>query len=78
MNLLENAATHGASDRGVEVRLRKTTRCIAALALVVAAMLATGVGAEAQTTRNPILFVHGWNSSASTWNTMIGRFQSAG
>ncbi|MEV4483027.1 esterase/lipase family protein [Micromonospora coxensis] len=27
---------------------------------------------------NPILFVHGWNSSASTWNTMIGRFQTDG
>jgi triacylglycerol lipase len=29
-------------------------------------------------THNPILFVHGWNSSSSTWNTMISRFQADG
>lgn len=28
--------------------------------------------------RNPILFVHGWNSSGSVWTTMIGRFQADG
>lgn len=27
---------------------------------------------------DPILFVHGWNSNSSTWNTMIGRFQADG
>lgn len=27
---------------------------------------------------NPIVFVHGWNSSGSTWNTMAGRFQADG
>jgi triacylglycerol lipase len=26
----------------------------------------------------PILFVHGWNSSASVWTTMIGRFKKDG
>jgi triacylglycerol lipase len=26
----------------------------------------------------PILFVHGWNSSGSVWNTMISRFQADG
>jgi triacylglycerol lipase len=26
----------------------------------------------------PIVFVHGWNSSGSTWDTMIGRFAAAG
>ena len=25
-----------------------------------------------------ILFVHGWNANASTWNTMIGRFETDG
>src|SRR6478672_9238340 len=25
-----------------------------------------------------ILFVHGWNANASTWNTMIGRFKTDG
>jgi triacylglycerol lipase len=29
-------------------------------------------------THDPILFVHGWNSSSSTWNTMISRFQADG
>ncbi len=26
----------------------------------------------------PILFVHGWNSSASTWDTMVASFKAAG
>ena len=26
----------------------------------------------------PILFVHGWNASASTWTTMVGRFKADG
>jgi triacylglycerol lipase len=28
--------------------------------------------------RTPVLFVHGWNSSASVWTTMIGRFKKDG
>lgn len=28
--------------------------------------------------RDPILFVHGWSASGSTWDTMISRFQSDG
>jgi triacylglycerol lipase len=28
--------------------------------------------------RDPILFVHGWNSSGSVWTTMIGRFSADG
>ncbi|MFF3316017.1 esterase/lipase family protein [Streptomyces sp. NPDC003035] len=27
---------------------------------------------------DPIVFVHGWNSSGSTWNTMAGRFRADG
>jgi triacylglycerol lipase len=27
---------------------------------------------------DPILFVHGWNSSGTVWNTMISRFQADG
>lgn len=30
------------------------------------------------TAHTPILFVHGWNSSSSTWTTMIGRFKTDG
>jgi len=29
-------------------------------------------------THTPILFVHGYNGSSSTWTTMIGRFKTAG
>ena len=28
--------------------------------------------------RNPIVFVHGFNSTALTWDTMLGRFEAAG
>lgn len=28
--------------------------------------------------RNPVLFVHGWNSSSAAWATMIGRFKVDG
>jgi triacylglycerol lipase len=44
-------------------------------AAVVAVALALPAAAQA---REPILFVHGWSSSGSTWNTMIGRFQADG
>jgi triacylglycerol lipase len=27
---------------------------------------------------NPILFVHGWNASSSTWSTMVSRFKADG
>jgi len=32
----------------------------------------------APSTRDPILFVHGWNSSESVWTTMKGRFKADG
>ncbi len=36
-------------------------------------------GSEPPASANdPILFVHGWNSSGSIWNTMINRFQADG
>jgi triacylglycerol lipase len=54
--------------------------------LVVAAVVAVLVGllpAPAHAARytqssNPVLFVHGWASSASTWNTMVSRFRADG
>ena len=50
-----------------------------ATVLVVAlAVSAAPTPVEAQTAQDPIVFVHGWNSSASTWNTMIDRFVAAG
>src|SRR3954463_6783353 len=45
------------------------------LAAFVAAMLTSVASASAH---DPILFVHGWNSSSSTWNTMVSRFQADG
>jgi triacylglycerol lipase len=39
---------------------------------------ATTTTTTASTQPDPILFVHGWNSDGSTWNTMVGRFQADG
>jgi triacylglycerol esterase/lipase EstA (alpha/beta hydrolase family) len=49
-----------------------------AVALAVSGLFGTGAPASAQATADPIVFVHGWNSSASAWNTMIDRFVAAG
>lgn len=60
--------------------VRRPLVVVAAMTVAIAALVA-GVGtpsAQAQTARDPIVFVHGWNSSASTWNTMIDRFVAAG
>ena len=45
------------------------------VAVVIAAMLTSVASASAH---DPILFVHGWNSSSSTWNTMVSRFTADG
>jgi len=37
-----------------------------------------GDGGTGALTRNPIVFVHGWNGSASNFNTMISRFKADG
>ena len=42
--------------------------CLTGAALVPASSMAL----------DPILFVHGWNGSASNWNTMKGRFEKDG
>jgi triacylglycerol lipase len=47
------------------------------LAAIIAAVAALAPAATAAAVE-PILFVHGWNSSGSTWNTMIGRFAADG
>lgn len=54
----------------------RNIRRIAALGVV--ATLTGLAGAAAAQAREPIVFVHGWNSSGSTWNTMISRFQADG
>ena len=52
----------------------------AAVAVVTAASLALVAPgpAGAQAPGDPIVFVHGWNSSGSAWDTMIDRFVAAG
>lgn len=35
-------------------------------------------GTAAASTHDPVLFVHGWNSNTSVWNTMKADFASAG
>ncbi|MGY1942970.1 esterase/lipase family protein [Nocardia asiatica] len=54
---------------------------MAAIALVATAATALGIAtpqAVAAPARDPILFVHGWQGSASDWNYMWGRFLDAG
>src|SRR3954449_9641875 len=53
----------------------KTLRRSLALSLVLAIVALAPAAASAH---DPILFVHGWNSSGSTWNTMINRFKADG
>jgi triacylglycerol lipase len=69
-------------------RPRLTPRVLVAAAL--AALLSACSGIDAATgprarrsramvlAHDPILFVHGWNANASTWNTMIARFKADG
>jgi len=52
-------------------------RKVTVLVTAAASVLALALPAVAQA-RDPILFVHGWNSSASTWNTVVGRFAADG
>src|SRR4051795_8846762 len=47
---------------------------VAAVAATVVVALAPAVAAA----HDPILFVHGWNSSSSAWTTMVSRFQADG
>jgi triacylglycerol lipase len=51
---------------------------LATVLVVALTISAAPTPVEAQTAQDPIVFVHGWNSSASTWNTMIDRFVAAG
>lgn len=48
------------------------------LAALVAVAALLPAPSQAATAKRPILFVHGWNSSASTWDTMVANFKGAG
>jgi triacylglycerol esterase/lipase EstA (alpha/beta hydrolase family) len=54
---------------------RKLTAFVSAIAICITGAAFSPAGAFAV---DPILFVHGYASSASTWNTMIGRFEKDG
>ncbi|TLQ42210.1 esterase/lipase family protein [Streptomyces marianii] len=56
--------------------MRRTAMLVAATAAVLAPLVAVPTAHAA--TRNPVLFVHGLSSSASTWNTWIGKFKADG
>ncbi|HEX8743779.1 MAG TPA: triacylglycerol lipase [Thermoleophilaceae bacterium] len=62
--------------RGVVVACAVATASLAVAGGASAAK--PGGGGTTTTPHDPILFVHGWNSSSSTWNTMVGRFQQDG
>ncbi|HEX5762405.1 MAG TPA: alpha/beta fold hydrolase [Solirubrobacterales bacterium] len=52
---------------------------LAALTAVLAISLAgAAISPAGSVAKDPILFVHGWSSSASTWNTMVSRFEKDG
>jgi triacylglycerol lipase len=54
---------------------RRFTALVSAIAVCVSG---AAIAPAASLAVDPILFVHGWSSSASTWNTMIGRFEKDG
>jgi triacylglycerol esterase/lipase EstA (alpha/beta hydrolase family) len=54
---------------------RRLLSLFSAIAVCVAG---TALAPAAASALDPILFVHGWSSNASTWNTMIGRFEKDG
>lgn len=49
-----------------------------AVALLAAGPVPLASPAHAATARQPVLFVHGYNSNGSTWDTMRQRFRSVG
>lgn len=57
---------------------RALASALLAATLAVTGLVGTAAPASGQSAADPILFVHGWNSSASAWNTMIDRFVAAG
>lgn len=54
--------------------LKRKAAAIAIAACVIGVLAAPGNALA----KDPILFVHGWASSASTWDTMVERFEADG
>ena len=53
---------------------RRLSAIVAAIALCITATALAPVASA----KDPILFVHGWSSTSSVWNTMISRFEKDG
>jgi triacylglycerol lipase len=60
------------------VLVRSFAGAVAAVLAALSLALVAARPAAAQAPGDPIVFVHGWNSSGSTWNGMIDRFVAAG
>jgi triacylglycerol lipase len=54
---------------------RRLKALVAAIAICVTG---AAIAPASSMALDPILFVHGWNGSASNWNTMISRFEKDG
>ena len=53
-------------------------RPLVLLAALLAVLTSLAAPSSAATAKRPVLFVHGWNSSASTWDTMVANFKKNG
>lgn len=58
--------------------MKRKVGLLLALSALMAMLTVAPATAQTGLVKNPILFVHGWNSSASTWNWMVSQFQADG
>src|SRR3712207_7105036 len=58
--------------------MRRLRRRLVAVGLAVSAALAALATPAAASTNDPILLVHGWRGSPTTWGDMIARFAAEG
>lgn len=67
-----------AGRRGRTAGMRRRLALVLALSAVMALTAGVAGPATGHTTRDPILFVHGYTGSAGNWDTMISRFRNDG
>ncbi len=53
-------------------------RLVAFAAVIAVCITASALAPASSLAKDPILFVHGWSSTSSVWNTMISRFEKDG
>ena len=73
-----NGGGNGGGKPTTTTTVPGSTTTTAAPTTTTATAAPTTTTTAAPSGKDPILFVHGWNSSGSIWNTMISRFQSDG